>query len=56
MAMLARGFTGEFHQRQPSRFGGRELLFLAGWSTFFILLRMRNASELLGSLATGMFR
>jgi cobalt/nickel transport system permease protein len=56
MAMLARGFTGEFHTRQPSRFGGRELLFLAGWSALFILLRMQNAAELLGSLATGMFR
>ncbi len=56
MAMLARGFTGEFHTRHHSVFGARELLFLAGWSTLFILLRMQNAAELLGSLATGIFR
>jgi cobalt/nickel transport system permease protein len=54
MAMLARGFTGEFPTRQPTRFGSRELVFLAGWSALFILLRMQNAAELLGSLATGM--
>ncbi len=42
MAMLARGFTGEFHARQPSRFGGRELLFLLGWSAFFVVLRLQE--------------
>jgi len=53
MAMLARGFTGEFHAQRPSRFGGRELLFLLGWSALFLLLRMWNVPSLLGSLATG---
>lgn len=53
MAMLARGFTGEFHTRQEFRFGRRELLFLLCWSTLFITLRLRNASQLLGSLVTG---
>ena len=56
MAMLARGFTGEFHARYPSRFGVRELLFLAGWALLFIILRLQNAAQLLGSLATGMLR
>src|SRR6185369_14326623 len=28
MAMLARGFDGEFHTRHEYRFGGREVLFL----------------------------
>lgn len=55
-AMLARGFTGEFHPRRSSRFGGSELLFLLGWATLFIILRMQNSSRLLGSLVTGMFR
>ena len=36
--MLARGFTGEFHTRREFHFGGRELLFLCGWSALFITL------------------
>lgn len=53
MAMLARGFTGEFHTRQPARFGWAELLFVAGWSALFLFLRLHNGSLLLGSLFTG---
>ena len=50
MAMLARGFTGEFHAYRQSRFGGAEIRFVLVWSTLFIVLRLQNASELLGSL------
>lgn len=53
LAMLARGFNGEFHARRRSRFGGRELLFLLGWSSLFILLRYWNISPVLGRLLTG---
>ena len=53
MAMRARGFTGEFHTMRSSRFGGRELLFLLGWSSLFLLLRLRNVPRLLGTLVTG---
>lgn len=53
MAMLARGFKGEFHTRREFRFGGREILFVAGWSTLFITMRILNMSQLLGSLFTG---
>jgi cobalt/nickel transport system permease protein len=53
VAMLARGFTGQFHARQTSRFGDRELLFLLGWSALFIVLRVWNISRLLGTLITG---
>lgn len=53
MAMLARGFTGEFHTRKDTSFGGRELLFLLGWSSLFIILRFLNLSQLVGSLITG---
>jgi len=55
MAMLARGFRGEFHTRHEYRFGGREILFLLGWSSLFIILRLQNVSHLLGSLLTGTF-
>jgi cobalt/nickel transport system permease protein len=54
MAMLARGFTGEVHtSRQQSGFGRREILFMGGWSLLFILLRLYNMPQLLGSLITG---
>ncbi|MBP2667987.1 MAG: cobalt transporter, inner rane subunit CbiQ [Deltaproteobacteria bacterium] len=53
MAMLSRGFTGEFHARRPPRFGGKEALFLLGWSTLFVVLRLHNIPQLLGSLVTG---
>jgi cobalt/nickel transport system permease protein len=53
MAMRARGFTGEFRTPGTTRFGGRELLFLLGWSAFFIALRLRNVPHLLGALVTG---
>lgn len=53
MAMLARGFVGEFHARREFRFGARELLFLFGWSALFISLRFWNLSRMLGDALTG---
>lgn len=53
MAMLSRGFTGEFHTRNEFRFGMRETLFLCGWLSVFAFFRFNNISYLLGSLITG---
>lgn len=53
MAMLARGFTGEMHARRQTHFGSRELRFLLGWSTLFLLLRLHNLPQWLGRLLTG---
>lgn len=53
MAMLARGFSGEFHTRRTFFFGVREALFLAGWSALFVSLRYWNLSRILGDLLTG---
>jgi cobalt/nickel transport system permease protein len=53
MAMLGRGFEGHFHGRHFTTFGSREFLFLFGWLLFFILLRLLNISQLLGTLVTG---
>lgn len=52
-AMLARGFTGEFHPRRPCRFGVRETLFLLGWSALFLLFRLENIPRFLGTYVTG---
>jgi cobalt/nickel transport system permease protein len=50
LAMLARGFTGEFHTRGEFRFGMGETLFLLGWSAAFIFFRFNNCSQLCGAL------
>jgi cobalt/nickel transport system permease protein len=55
MAMLARGFTGEFHASRQSHFGASEFRFVLGWSTLFIFLRLQNVTQLLGSLVTRLF-
>lgn len=53
LAMLSRGFTGEFHTRNEFRFGVREMLFLSGWLVVFVLFRYVNFSQLFGSLISG---
>ena len=42
MAMLARGFAGEFHSRESSHFGSNEVAYILGWSIAFILMRGRR--------------
>mgnify|MGYP001184965247 CR=1 FL=1 len=53
LAMLARGFAGEFHPRRITRFGVRDIFFLAGWSGLFLLFRLVNVSQILGMIVTG---
>ena len=53
MAMLARGFSGEFHALHATRFGGKELVFLLGWSGVFLALRLWNVSGVMGAFMTG---
>jgi cobalt/nickel transport system permease protein len=48
-AMLARGFDGEARVLRPSSFGWRELLFVAGWSAFFLAARRWNLPQFLVS-------
>lgn len=54
MAMMARGFDGGFHARRISHFGRIELSFLAGWSALFVMFRIFNLPQILGSIITGM--
>jgi cobalt/nickel transport system permease protein len=56
MAMLARGFTGTFHTPQQSPLGRAELLFFFCWSSLFVVFRLHNATQLLGSLVIGFFK
>ncbi len=55
MAMLARGFTGEFHSSRQSSFGIREICFILAWSALFIFLRFQNVSHILGLFITKLF-
>jgi len=52
MAMLARGFTGEFRISRQSCFGAAEIRFVLVWSVLFAFLRFQNVSVLLGRLVT----
>lgn len=54
MAMLARGFVGEFHPRRQTVFGMAELRFVLGWGSLFIVLRIQNITLSLGSLIMGL--
>uniref|UniRef100_A0A831XFS3 Cobalt ECF transporter T component CbiQ n=1 Tax=Geobacter metallireducens TaxID=28232 RepID=A0A831XFS3_GEOME len=56
MAMLSRGFRGEFHVRRESAFGRRDAAFTAGWCLLFLFLRLVNVPHLIGLLVTGVFR
>lgn len=55
-AMLARGFTGEFHARREFRFAAHDLLFLLCWSSLFIIMRYWNISRIFGNLVTGILQ
>jgi cobalt/nickel transport system permease protein len=50
IAMLARGFQGEFHVRRASRCGAAELVYIVGWSLSFLLMRLTNGPQWLGDL------
>lgn len=52
MAMLARGFTGDFKTSSQPHFGSSEISFVVAWALLFLILRFQNTSQLLGSLVT----
>jgi cobalt/nickel transport system permease protein len=55
MAMLARGFKGEFHTTQIRGFSRNDYLYVTGWGLFFFVLRTQDVVWLLGSVFTGFF-
>ncbi|ATW26010.1 cobalt ECF transporter T component CbiQ [Candidatus Formimonas warabiya] len=52
-AMLCRGFTGEFPVLKTNRISGKDILYVCGWSGYFILARLYNIPEFMGSLFLG---
>lgn len=53
LAMLSRGFDGEFRVLRELKLGKAEIGFIFGWSTLFILMRIYNIPQLLGGWLTG---
>jgi cobalt/nickel transport system permease protein len=50
LAMRCRGFDGEIRLLRPLRIGGRDVAFLAGWTVFFILMRIYDVPQWMGAL------
>lgn len=50
MAMLCRGFDGEVRMIRRLHIGRPEVLFVGGWSCAFVVMRLYNLPQLLGSL------
>jgi cobalt/nickel transport system permease protein len=55
-AMLSRGFDGKIRILRTLHLHGRDLAFLLGWSTLFVLLRWFNVPQVLGHAALELLR
>ena len=54
LAMVSRGFSGSFKVNSTLRFGVREALFTAGWTTAFLLMRLVNLPLIVGRAVEGL--
>jgi cobalt/nickel transport system permease protein len=53
MAMLSRGFTGEFPLRRPLGMGLADIAFMVGWCSLFVGLRLVNLPQVIGKVIMG---
>lgn len=53
IAMLSRGFRGEFRSPKTSRFGTPDLVFVLGWTVYFAIIRSFDIPRSIGALLTG---
>lgn len=53
-AMLGRGFRGELRAMKDIRFAASDFFFLAGWCSFFAIVRLVNLPDIVGSLIIGL--
>jgi cobalt/nickel transport system permease protein len=56
LAMLCRGFDGEIRLNRSLRLGLKEILFVAGWSAFFIAARLYDIPQWIGGWAMEVVR
>lgn len=52
-AMCLRGFSGEYNTGELVRIRVSDLAYLAGWSLFFVIAKLFDMPEIIGSLLTG---
>jgi len=55
LAMRCRGFDGTIRMMQQTHFQTRDLLYITGWSSLFVVFRLYNIPELIGSVAMEFF-
>ncbi len=53
MAMLSRGFSGEFHIRRPLAIRTADIAFVLFWCTLFVLYRYCDPSSAIGRMLLG---
>ncbi|GAK55685.1 cobalt ABC transporter, inner membrane subunit CbiQ [Candidatus Vecturithrix granuli] len=54
LAMLVRGFDGKIRLARHETLQIRDIVFVLGWSSLFIMLRLYNLSMLIGNMLTTM--
>jgi cobalt/nickel transport system permease protein len=54
LARLSRGFDGKIHLLRPLHLHCGDLVFVLGWSTLFVLLRLYNVSQWWGTWVMGL--
>ncbi|MBP2626068.1 MAG: ecfT 5 [Firmicutes bacterium] len=52
-AMLCRGFDGEIRLIRQKKLVGMDIVYFLGWSAFFIIIRLVNVTQWLGTLLIG---
>ncbi len=52
VAMLSRGFDGEIRLARRATIRTRDIVFVLGWASLFIMLRRYNVSMLIGNMLT----
>lgn len=55
-SMSLRGFNGEYNTGMVSNITLKDVVYLAGWSLFFVIARIFNIPILLGTLFTGVIK
>lgn len=55
-SMCCRGFTGDYHAGAGQRIRVYDIIYLTGWSLYFVAVRYFNIPATLGSLITGVGR
>ena len=56
LAMLCRGFDGEVRLLRPLKFTGMDLAYTLGWSALFVIMRLYDIPQSLGTIIMELLR